>query len=427
MKSGCWTLALAAIVAAGCAGPKHEPFPTISEAMPETEANARRLETIAEQAEQQYRVLDVAYPILVHNTDFCGNLVGPEFGMRLVNANTFDSYDEEWQEAAVRHFDADKQVMIAHVVDDSPADLAGLQAGDRLVSLNGKPFPQGAGAVASTERMLRRLQYEPAAFVVHRNGEDVELAATPIAACKYPLLVLQDSVPNAYADDTQIMVTSGMLGFVKNDVELATVISHELAHNVMGHVDAREANTTAGAAGGLLLDVLFALAGVNTGGAFMRSGMNSGAASYSMEFEEQADYVGMYMLARAGYDYNQSVALWERRSGRTKILNEGGTTHPTSTARFIAMDSAAQEIYQKQLASLPLLPELDELPEPRAVNNQVLEQGTAKLVGGGRDGSFDDGDTSPLETAQDVPIGNEDRIIFQAHGESWGPIRLPTD
>src|SRR5690606_2170689 len=179
--------------------------------------------------------------------------------------------------------------------------------------------------------------------------------------------------------------------------------------------------------GGLLLDVLFALAGVNTGGAFMRSGMNSGAASYSMEFEEQADYVGMYMLARAGYDYNQSVALWERRSGRTKILNEGGTTHPTSTARFIAMDSAAQGIYQKQLASLPLLPERGELPEPRAVNNQVLERGTAKLVGGGRDGSFDDGDTSRLETAQDVPIGNEDRIIFQAHGESWGPIRLPTD
>lgn len=54
--------------------------------------------------------------------------------------------------------------------------------------------------------------------------------------CLYEVLVREDKSPNAYADGDRVYVTSGMLaGF--DDLALSLVIAHEMAHNVLGHVD----------------------------------------------------------------------------------------------------------------------------------------------------------------------------------------------
>lgn len=54
--------------------------------------------------------------------------------------------------------------------------------------------------------------------------------------CRYDVLVREDNVPNAYADGEHVFVTSGMVsGF--SDLSLSLVIAHEMAHNVLGHVD----------------------------------------------------------------------------------------------------------------------------------------------------------------------------------------------
>ena len=58
----------------------------------------------------------------------------------------------------------------------------------------------------------------------------------------------------------------------------------------------------AGAGVGLVFDILAAVAGVNTGGDFMRIGAEAGAGAFSQDFEAEADYVGVYLMARGGYD-----------------------------------------------------------------------------------------------------------------------------
>ncbi len=134
----------------------------------------------------------------------------------------------------------------------------------------------------------------------------------PEAACDYPVLLDKRDVVNAFADGNQIYITQGMLRFVDNPGELATVVAHELAHNMMGHRAAKETNMVAGAGVGLIFDILAAAAGVNTGGDFMRIGAEAGAGAFSQDFEAEADYVGVYLMARGGYDIDLAPNFWRR-------------------------------------------------------------------------------------------------------------------
>lgn len=117
---------------------------------------------------------------------------------------------------------------------------------------------------------------------------------------------------NAFADEDRVVFHRGMMRFVKNDDELALVVGHELAHNVMGHIDKSKQNALWGALGGALIDVAFAAGGINTKGDFSDAGARAGALAHSPEFESEADYVGLYFAVRAGYDVEKSEEFWRR-------------------------------------------------------------------------------------------------------------------
>lgn len=179
--------------------------------------------------------------------------------------------------------------------------------------------------------------------------------------CDYPLRYDPDDARNAYADGKKVFIAAGMMRFVDNDDELATVIGHELAHNTMRHVQKKQTNQAAGMAAGVILDVLAALAGVNTQGGFTRSMGNIGGQAYSQDFESEADYVGLYYMARAGYDIDAAAPIW-RRMGATaaNVGNlETATTHPTSAERFLRLEKSTAEIKAKIAAGKPLTPEFE--------------------------------------------------------------------
>jgi predicted Zn-dependent protease len=101
-----------------------------------------------------------------------------------------------------------------------------------------------------------------------------------------------------------VTVTSGMVRFCQTNDELALVVGHEMAHNAMNHMKSKRAN----AAGGLIVDILFAAIGVNTQGGFAKLAGNA----YSPAFEQEADYVGLYYTARAGFDISSAANFWRR-------------------------------------------------------------------------------------------------------------------
>lgn len=163
---------------------------------------------------------------------------------------------------------------------------------------------------------------------------------------------------NAFADGEKIVVNPAMMRFARDDNELAFVLAHELAHNILRHPQSTQTNAMAGGIVGLLVDSLAASQGVNTQGAFSNIGMNTAVLRYSSAFEAEADYVGLYIMANAGLDYANAANFWRRMSVRDTDAIYTSTTHPSNPERFVAMQKTTNEINDKKARRLPLLPEI---------------------------------------------------------------------
>ncbi len=167
----------------------------------------------------------------------------------------------------------------------------------------------------------------------------------------------RDESVNAHADGKKIVVAGGMMRFVKSDNELAMVMAHEMAHNLLGHVESNRRNSMGGMLFGLVLDVAAATQGVNTQGGFGELGGNVGLLSYSSAFESEADYVGMYIMANAGYDIHNVAHMWRRMSIANSDAIYVSTTHPSNSERFVMLNKTVTEIEYKQKHHFPLLPD----------------------------------------------------------------------
>lgn len=165
---------------------------------------------------------------------------------------------------------------------------------------------------------------------------------------------------NAYADGENIVITKAMMNFAKKDEELAVILGHEAAHNLMGHVSKTKLNATTGAIIGTLLDAFAESQGVKTGNAFTQTGAAIGISRYSVAFEEEADYVGLYITHKAGYDIANAANFWRRMSIHNPKAIFGDTTHPSNPKRFIALSKTIEEIKSKAANKQALLPDLKE-------------------------------------------------------------------
>ena len=163
---------------------------------------------------------------------------------------------------------------------------------------------------------------------------------------------------NAAADGEKILISPAMVDFAKSDTHLAMVLAHEYTHHMMGHVGATRTNMLGGALMGTMVDVLAARGGTSTGGQFGKLGASAALLTYSPDFEYEADYIGLYMLARAGFPIEEASAFWRQmaRYNPQGIYNR--TTHPTTPERFVLLEKTVEEIKQKQAAGQKLLPNL---------------------------------------------------------------------
>jgi predicted Zn-dependent protease len=193
---------------------------------------------------------------------------------------------------------------------------------------------------------------------VRRGTETLQVVVTPDRSCAYQFYLVEDDDLNAAADGRRIYLNRGMLRFVRSDEELALVLGHELAHNAMRHVEAMQTNATMGALGGAVLDILAAAGGVNTGGAFTDAGGDIGRMMFSREFESEADYVGLYFAARAGFDISNVEHFWRRMAAEHPTSIRLAYTHPTSAERFLTIAAAREEISAKLARNEPLRPNM---------------------------------------------------------------------
>jgi predicted Zn-dependent protease len=157
--------------------------------------------------------------------------------------------------------------------------------------------------------------------------------------------VLRDRQVNAFClPGGEIGVYTGLLQLVgDNDDQLATVLSHEVAHALAHHASeriAREEMTehalraVNGALGGMDPATRKHLIGLLAGGAEVNS------LKYDRRQESEADHIGLFLMTFAGYDPDQALVFWEkmerlseRRGHPPAILS----THPTDAQRIKQM------------------------------------------------------------------------------------------
>lgn len=341
---------LAALVVTACA-------PVTQRPQISAEQSAREKEIQDELSAKQFvglveRINNVYYPIRKSNTDLCGKNVAYEAGF--VSAKTGD-IPKDLKKAYEKVYGLEKErPVIVTIMANSPAE-GHLQVKDRIVSINGVQ----SSKLSDDESLSLPL---PWVFEVLRDGQTQTVEITPDLVCKYPATAELSSEPNAYANGKIIVVSSGMVNFVQSDDELALVISHELAHSAMEHHQKKNDNATIGLIFGLLL-----------GNA--RLGEQIGRNAYSQSFESEADYVGTYYAARAGYNIDNAPMLWRRMGANNpaSIHATERSSHPSTAARFLAIEQTVQEIKDKQTNGLPLEPNLepkDETPpQPQKLNN----------------------------------------------------------
>lgn len=237
------------------------------------------------------------------------------------------------------------------------ADIAREQATQRQLAKAPKP---GDKTYTVAQADVNRLQ-SVAQNVRQAGAEVCNHLGTNRTNCRYDIKLVTEPedearVPNAYADGNTIFITLAMLAITNSTEELAFILSHEYAHNVLTHVDKKTRNAMLGMLAGTLADRLLATRGFETGGQFGEVGAQLGASRYSVDYEREADYVGLYILQRAGYDVRKAEEVWRRMAAANPQSIYIQSTHPTSAERYLSMQAIIEEIQIKKKAGQPVLP-----------------------------------------------------------------------
>ncbi len=337
----------------GCAAPTTRYQQPDARAVAEEAARQRALALQLYQ-ERSRRLHHVSYPLLVAAAPLCQKHTRWLTGVMLANPFQFR---EDFRKAARDAMGlGDGVITVTDVVPGSPADRAGLVPGDVIVEIAGEAVGTVEDADSATEAIGRyseiTRQGKPFTLSIRRGQQLLEAQLTPVQACDYPVVLADSDVVNAWADGKRVHVTRGIMRFTRSDQELALVIGHELAHNIERHVEAKMQN----AMGGAIIDAMFGAAtGYSTRGAFARAA----SQAYSQAFEMEADYVGLYIMARAGLPLENASLFWRRMAAEqpASIASSHTATHPATPARFQAIEQTIAEIRARQQAGQPLLPE----------------------------------------------------------------------
>lgn len=171
-------------------------------------------------------------------------VLAPNLGLLFENLSQFNPADRAGMIAA-RALDRGSGVIA--VVPGGPGAAAGIRAGDVLLAIEGVTLPPESGlaqafdaararARADTiQDLLTRAETKSFAMTLLRDGAVMSVRLQPRSTCPSEVHLARSDQRNAFADGRHVFLTTGLLARLANDDELAFVIAHELAHNILGH------------------------------------------------------------------------------------------------------------------------------------------------------------------------------------------------
>ncbi len=162
--------------------------------------------------------------------------------------------------------------------------------------------------------------------------------------------VIQENQVNAFClPGGKVVVYTGIIPVCKTEAGLACVMGHEIAHALAHHGAERMAHQEVVKLGQI------AAAGTLGGSdpvkqqqvmAILSAGANMGfLLPFSRKHESEADRIGLYLMALAGYDPREAADFWERMKTASggKGPPEFASTHPSHDRRSADLRAWAPE------------------------------------------------------------------------------------
>ncbi|KMS98943.1 hypothetical protein BVRB_3g067440 [Beta vulgaris subsp. vulgaris] len=174
----------------------------------------------------------------------------------------------------------------------------------------------------------------------------------------WEVLVVNEPFVNAsYFPGGKIVVFTGLLKHLKSDAELATIIGHEVGHAVARHSAERITWIMSFASLQLILLIALDFAYAR----YLQISSYVGVLlilSFDRKGEIEADYIGLLLMASAGYDPRIAPQVYEKLgkiSGESSSLKEYLSTHPSGKKRAQLLARAhimkeAVDIYREIVA-----------------------------------------------------------------------------
>ena len=292
-------------------------------------------------------VTSIGYRLATAGGDLCADKV-PLTGFVL---HDLAQYPASEQDDARATFGFAGEPLVLAVTPASPAAAAGLREGDALLAIDGAPVPpatRGAGSYARMAALLAQIDGAAADRLLdlqlRRAGQILTLhvAATPGCASRYQTNV--SSTVDSQADGTYVEINTGLIDFAGAEDQIAAIVAHELAHNILRHRARLDAK---GIRRGLL-------------------GQVGRSARLVRQTEEEADRLSVYLLDRAGYDPHAIIAFWDhyRRSHILGFLR--APTHMSETGRMAMV--------QAEIARLAAMKAAGESPRPAFMAGAALPE-----------------------------------------------------
>ncbi|CAB9494155.1 M48 family metalloprotease [Alteromonas macleodii] len=140
-----------------------------------------------------------------------------------------------------------------------------------------------------------------------------------------------------------IGVHTGLMRRAKNESELASVLAHEISHVTQRHIARRmqaQRRSSPLALASLIGGVLIAMANPEAGIAAMQAGSAASAQlqiDYTRTNEQEADRIGIAMLARAGFDPSAAASFFSTMAEEYRMVSRPPArllTHPLTETRI---------------------------------------------------------------------------------------------
>lgn len=287
------------------------------------------------------RVADIGWKLAVNSLELCSD----HWAATGITLHSLSQYNPDWRAAAAAAFGFEPgELGVLAVAKGSPAWAAGLRPNDVILRLNGEPLEQPAaptaakGEYAQTDIAMTRIESiqlgSPVEIEVERGDKRLLLSFRPVEACASRFELATSNEQNANSNGHVVQLFGKLVLNLPSDNELALVMGHEMAHNILSHnQQIKKRRLSMG------LIAVF-----------------DGSGKILRKYELEADRYGIFFAARAGFDYAGAARFWKRFSASGGLGAQIAVTHPAPRAREKNALATVNEIDELRSEQKPIIP-----------------------------------------------------------------------